>query len=132
MRALKLSITIATVALTSGICQAQPGAKHPRKHIKGIHHRGNEHLRKKDKGAIMAKELGLSPKQTVQLKAILKKQRTENKVIHEKMVSLRNQISTLKERNEALNELNSREIEALLTPEQLIQFEALKKYQKEN
>jgi Spy/CpxP family protein refolding chaperone len=126
MRTIKLSMAIAALALSSVICQAQSGNGHPGKHNRG------EHPGKIDKGAKIAKELGLTTKQAEQLKAIQEKQRKENKVINEKMTPLKTQMNALREQKKALHEINKKEIESLLTPEQLIKFNELKERRKEN
>lgn len=130
MRTLKLSIAIA-VALSSVICQAQPDGRHPGRHNNGINHKSDEHPQKHDKGAILASKLGLSPKQANRLKIIHEKQRAENKAIQEKMTPLKNELKALKEKKKALNEINMKDIESLLTPEQFIKFKALNKKREE-
>ena len=81
--------------------------------------------------AKIAKELGLTTKQAEQLKAIQEKQRKENKVINEKMTPLKTQMNALREQKKALHEINKKEIESLLTPEQLIKVNELKERRKE-
>ena len=133
MRTLKLSMAIAAVALSSVICQAQPGGGgHPGKQDRGANHPGGERPENNDKGTKIAKELGLTTKQAEQLKAIHGKQRAENKAIQEKMAPLKTKMNALKDRKKALNEINMKEIEAMLTPEQFIRFNELKAKRKEN
>tara|TARA_B100000809_G_scaffold202708_1_gene203543 strand:- start:2722 stop:3147 length:426 start_codon:yes stop_codon:yes gene_type:complete len=132
MRTLKLSMAIATVALSSVICQAQPGGEHSGRHNNGVNHKDDGHPQKHDKGARLAEKLGLTPKQANRLKAIHDKQRTENKAIQEKMAPLKNELKVLKEKKKALNEINRKEIESLLTPGQFIKLQELKQNQKEN
>ena len=131
MRTLKLSMAIAAVAVSSVICQAQPGGAHSGRHSNGVNHKGDGHPQKHDKGAILAEKLGLSPKQANRLKVIHEKQKVENKAIQEKMAPLRNELKALKEKKKALNEINMKEIESLLTPEQFIKFQELKENRKE-
>ncbi|MEJ6737090.1 MAG: hypothetical protein QNK84_08640 [Flavobacteriales bacterium] len=42
------------------------------------------------------------------------------------MTPLKNELKALKEKKKALNEINMKEIESLLTPEQFMKFKALK------
>ena len=46
------------------------------------------------------------------------------------MTPLKNELKALKEKKKALNEINMKEIESLLTPEQFIKFKALKENRK--
>jgi Spy/CpxP family protein refolding chaperone len=120
MRTIKLTMAIAAVALSSVICQAQPNGargKHPVKH---------------NKEANIAQKLGLNQEQANQLKVIHEKQIIENKAIQEKITLLKRELKALKEKKKVLNEVNMKEIEFLLTPEQFIKFKEMKKNKKEN
>lgn len=131
MKVLKLTMAVAAITLISAICQAQPGGGHPGQHERGMLHEGGKHNAKHDKGAKLAKELELTSKQAEQLKAIHEKQRAENKIIQEKMAPLKKEMKALKEQKKALKEIKMKEIEALLTPEQLVKFKELKEKRKE-
>ncbi|MFB0926075.1 MAG: hypothetical protein QMB65_12480 [Vicingaceae bacterium] len=120
MRPLKLTLAIAAVTLSLSICQAQPGGAH------------GKHPVKHDKGAKIAKQLGLNKEQANQMKVIHQKQMNENKAIQAKITPLKQELNALKKKKKALNEINMKEIEHLLTPEQFIKFQELKKNKKEN
>jgi Spy/CpxP family protein refolding chaperone len=120
MRPLKLTLAIAAVTLSLAICQAQPGGAH------------GKHPVKHDKGAKIAKQLGLNKEQANQMKVIHQKQMNENKAIQAKITPLKQELNALKKKKKALNEINMKEIEHLLTPEQFIKFQELKKNKKEN
>ena len=126
MNALKLTIAIVALTFTSAICQAQPGGGHPGKHERGAKHRTGEHPGKNNKGEKLVKELELTTKQADQLKTINEKQRADNKAIQEKMAPHKAELKKLKEKKKALNEIRMKEIESLLTPNQLIKFNELK------
>jgi Spy/CpxP family protein refolding chaperone len=115
MRPLKLTLAIAAVTLSLSICQAQPGGAH------------GKHPVKHDKGAKIAKQLGLNKEQANQMKVIHQKQMNENKAIQAKITPLKQELNALKKKKKALNEINMKEIEHLLTPEQFIKFKELKK-----
>jgi Spy/CpxP family protein refolding chaperone len=115
MRPLKLTLAIAAVTLSLSICQAQPGGAH------------GKHPVKHDKGAKIAKQLGLNKEQANQMKVIHQKQMNENKAIQAKITPLKQELKALKKKKKALNEINMKEIEHLLTPEQFIKFKELKK-----
>ena len=120
MKTLKLTLTIAVVTLSLVICQAQPGgarSKYPVKH---------------DKGAKIAQELGLNKEQANQMKVIHQKQMNENKAIQAKITPLKQELKALKRKKKALNDINMKEIESLLTPEQFIKFKEMKKNKKEH
>lgn len=132
MKAIKITMAIAALTLTTAICQAQPGGGgHPGKHERGEKHRPDESKGKHDNGAKLVKELELTPKQAEQLKAIHQKQKAENKAIQEKMAPLKSEMKILKEKKKALKEIRMKEIESLLTPEQLIKYKELKEKKKE-
>ena len=116
MKTLKLTMTIAALALFSVICQAQPHAKHPNKN---------------DKGAKLIEKLGLNEKQAEALKVIHENQRLENKALTEKMAPLKAELKTLKAEKKALNEIKMKEIEAILTPEQFAKFKEMKERRKD-
>ena len=120
MRPLKLTLAIAAVTLSLSICQAQPGGAH------------GKHPVKHDKGAKIAKQLGLNKEQANQMKVIHQKQMNENKAIQAKITPLKQELNALKKKKKTLNEINMKEIEHLLTPEQFIKFQELKKNKKEN
>jgi Spy/CpxP family protein refolding chaperone len=120
MRPLKLTLASAAVTLSLSICQAQPGGAH------------GKHPVKHDKGAKIAKQLGLNKEQANQMKVIHQKQMNENKAIQAKITPLKQELNALKKKKKALNEINMKEIEHLLTPEQFIKFQELKKNKKEN
>jgi Spy/CpxP family protein refolding chaperone len=115
MRPLKLTLAIAAVTLSLSICQAQPGGAH------------GKHPVKHDKGAKIAKQLGLNKEQANQMKVIHQKQMNENKAIQAKITPLKQELKALKKKKKALNEINIKENEQLLTPEQFIKFKELKK-----
>jgi Spy/CpxP family protein refolding chaperone len=56
----------------------------------------------------------------------------ENKAIQAKITPLKQELNALKKKKKALNEIKMKEIEHLLTPEQFIKFQELKKNKKEN
>ena len=120
MRPLKLTLAIAAVTLSLSICQAQPGGAH------------GKHPAKHDKGAKIAKQLELNKEQANQMKVIHQKQMNENKAIQAKITPLKQELNALKKKKKTLNEINMKEIEHLLTPEQFIKFQELKKNKKEN
>ena len=116
MKTLKLTMTIAALALSSVICQAQPHAKYPNKN---------------DKGAKLVEKLGLNEKQAEALKVIHENQKLENKALTEKMAPLKAELKTLKAEKKALNEIKMKEIEAILTPEQFAKFKEMKEHRKD-
>jgi Spy/CpxP family protein refolding chaperone len=133
MKAIKITMAIAALTLTTAICQAQPGGgEHPGKHERGQKHKAGENQRNHDNGDKLVKELGLTPKQAEQLKAIHQKQKAENKAIQEKMAPLKSEMKVLKEKKKALKEIRMKEIESLLTPEQFTKLNELKEKKKEN
>lgn len=115
MRFLKLSIAIAALTLTPFISTAQKAS--------GNHEKGH-HIK-------MMKELNLSAEQTKQLKEINTKNQQDKKAIKAKMEPLKVELKKLKTEKKALQEARKKNIEAVLTPEQLLKFNELKSQRKE-
>ena len=116
MKTIKLSLAIAALILTPCIVNAQEGPNHH-----------NKELNKN-----RMKELNLNEEQANQLKAIHESGKAQNKAIQEKMRILKEELKALKTKRKALKDAEMKKVEAILSPEQFIQFQAIHQERKEH
>jgi Spy/CpxP family protein refolding chaperone len=116
MRTLKLTLAIAVLTLTPLLVSAQERPKHPNK---------EQHKNR-------LKELNLTEEQASQFKAIQESGKVEKKAIQEKMMALKKELKALKTKRKALKAAEMKKVEAILTPEQFIQFQTIQQKRKEH